>query len=234
MVVSNRIWSGSILPRRVILMTTLVVAALVTTVGVFGQQSSFDFRSLDADTGAAIFAGGCFWCIESAFEEVPGVVAAISGYSGGTYERPTYRIVAHGGTGHIEAVLVLYDRDRLSYRDLLEIFWINIDPHDPNGQFCDRGMTYQAAIFYRSAVQRVLAEESRRALDQQLTDAVETQVRPVATFWIAEDYHQDYYREHEFNYNYYRDKCGRDDRLERLWGAKERRRALMRDLLGDI
>jgi len=200
----------------------ILLLALTVSARAIAQQPAFDFHDLEPGIGAAVFAGGCFWCMEKPFEELPGVIDAISGFTGGEYERPTYRIVAHGGTGHREAVLVLFDPSTTTYRELLRTFWVNIDPFDPQGQFCDRGDMYQAAIFYRSAVQRVLATRSRRAFDRSaaISAPVRTEILPLGRFWIAEDYHQDYYREHSFNYRYYREKCGRDERLQEIWGER--------------
>lgn len=201
----------------------MLLLALTSSARAIAQQHAFDFRDLEPGIGAAVFAGGCFWCMEKPFEEMPGVIDAISGYTGGDYERPTYRIVAHGGTGHREAVLVLYDTATTTYRELLRTFWVNIDPFDRHGQFCDRGDMYQAAIFFRSAVQHVLATQSRRALGESATVSapVCTEILPLGRFWVAEDYHQNYYREHSFNYRYYRGKCGRDERLLELWGNSD-------------
>lgn len=217
--------------RPILIVGTVMILVLSGVLPAFAQQPAFDFRALEPGVAAAVFAGGCFWCLEKPFEETPGVIEAISGYTGGSYERPTYRIVAHGGTGHREALLVLFDPTEIDYLELLETFWINIDPSDDHGQFCDRGETYRSAIFYRSARQRVLAERSHAAVASAFGAPIYTEILPIAPFWIAEEYHQNYYIEHSFNYGYFRRKCGRDDRLTEIWGAAEERRGLIRELI---
>ena len=168
----------------------------------------------------ATFAGGCFWCMEPPFDELDGVVATISGYTGGTLENPTYEQVSSGGTGHTEALQILYDPAKVSYRTLLVVFWRNVDPTDPAGQFCDRGSQYRTAIFYHTEEQRRLAEMSRQEIEKSgnLPKAVVTPIRPTSTFYEAEEYHQDYYKKNPFRYKFYRRGCGRDRVLARLWG----------------
>lgn len=168
---------------------------------------------------SAIFAGGCFWCVEAAFEKLEGVTEVISGYTGGHAEQPTYKQVSKGGTGHYEAVEVVYDPRRVSYEQLLETFWRNIDPYDDTGQFCDKGDQYRAAIFFRGARQQEAAEASKYALEQAgvLAAPVVTQILPAAPFWPAEDYHQGYYKKNPLRYRYYRTACGRDRRLNKVW-----------------
>ncbi|APF37917.1 peptide-methionine (S)-S-oxide reductase MsrA [Chelatococcus daeguensis] len=173
----------------------------------------------DGEGGAsAIFAGGCFWCMEPPFDAVPGVTATISGYIGGRTPNPTYNEVSSGRTGHKEAVRVVYDPSRVTYEQLLAIFWRNIDPHDARGQFCDRGDQYTSAIFVASPEQRQAAEASLRAVSARLNGRVVTEILPAATFHPAEDYHQNYYRKNAAKYKYYRFACGRDRRLEEVWG----------------
>ena len=171
-------------------------------------------------TATAVFAGGCFWCMEPPFDKLPGVVATTSGYTGGQKINPTYQEVSAGGTGHIEAVQITYDPKQVSYEKLLEVFWRNVDPLDKGGQFCDRGSTYTTAIFYQSEEQKKLAEQSKATIEKKLGKAVVTTIRPAATFYAAEDYHQDYYKNNPLRYKYYRYSCGRDRRLDELWSKK--------------
>lgn len=168
----------------------------------------------------AVFAGGCFWCMEPPFDALPGVTATVSGYTGGTRANPTYKEVSAGNTGHVEAIEVTYDPAKVSYEQLLEVYWRNIDPLDAGGQFCDRGEPYQTAIFYQGADQKRFAETSKARIEQRLKRAVVTPLREVATFYPAEDYHQDYYQRNPLRYKYYRYRCGRDERLEQLWGKE--------------
>jgi peptide-methionine (S)-S-oxide reductase len=181
-----------------------------------------------AEEGAlatATFGGGCFWCMEPAFDGVPGVVSTTSGYTGGTKRDPTYEEVSAGGTGHVEVVQVLYDPTRVGYARLLEVFWHNVDPLDPHGQFCDKGEQYRSAIFFHDEEQRRLAEESRRRLEEsgRLKGPVVTRLVPASDFYPAEAYHQDYYRKNPLRYRFYRRTCGRDARLEALWGEDARK-----------
>lgn len=188
---------------------------------IAAQQPAFDFANLGPDQDAAIFAGGCFWCMEPPYDELPGVIRTISGYTGGTLPNPTYRQVVGGGTGHYEAVLVLYDPSIVRYEELLQVFWYNVDPLDAGGQFCDRGDMYRTGIFYRSQQQREAAEHSRYELNasRRLPRPVVTQIMPAGEFYVAEEYHQDYYRKNPLRYRTYRTGCGRDARLRQLWGA---------------
>jgi peptide-methionine (S)-S-oxide reductase len=168
----------------------------------------------------ATFAGGCFWCVEEAFDAVPGVVATISGYTGGHVKNPSYEEVSSGGTGHLEAVDVAYDPARVSYEELLRVFWRNIDPTTPNRQFCDVGEQYRSAIFYRNEEQRKLAEASKSEIERtkSFREPVVTEILLASEFYPAEDYHQDYYKKNPVRYKFYRFNCGRDARLEQLWG----------------
>lgn len=167
----------------------------------------------------AVFAGGCFWCVESAFEGLPGVISVTSGYTGGHTERPTYRQVGGHGTGHLEAVRIVYDPAATSYAALLEVFWHNIDPTQGDGQFCDQGESYLSAVFVANDEERRLATETRTAAAAELGEEVVTTIRDASTFWVAEDYHQDYYRTNPGHYRRYRTGCGRDRRLQELWGS---------------
>jgi len=170
----------------------------------------------------ATFAGGCFWCMEPPFDELQGVISTTSGYTGGKVQNPSYEQVSSGGTGHIEAVEVAYDPAKISYEKLLEVFWRNIDPTDGKGQFCDRGEQYTTAVFFHGEEQRRLAEESKRKLVDSglLTKPITTPIRPAATFYAAEEYHQDYYEKNPFRYKIYRSRCGRDRVLEKLWKSR--------------
>lgn len=168
----------------------------------------------------AIFAGGCFWCMEPPYDKLDGVSATISGYIGGTKADPTYQEVTSGRTGHYEAVRIEYDPGRVTYERLLEVFWRNIDPLDDSGQFCDKGPQYLSAIFPLDAQQKELAEASRAALERsgKLPGKIVTRILPPAVFYRAEEYHQDFYVKNPTRYAFYRRGCGRDARLEQLWG----------------
>ena len=168
----------------------------------------------------AIFAGGCFWCVESDFDHVPGVVTTTSGYIGGTVPNPTYEQVSAGGTGHFEAVRITYDPSQISYADLLNAFWHSVDPTDPGGQFCDRGDSYRTGIFVGDEEERRLAEESKRTAEQSLGQPIVTAIAEAGPFFPAEEYHQDYYQRNPARYRYYRWACGRNDRVEELWGEQ--------------
>ncbi|MDZ4260707.1 MAG: peptide-methionine (S)-S-oxide reductase MsrA [Pseudomonadota bacterium] len=175
-----------------------------------------------AQTETAIFAGGCFWCTESDFDKVPGVVSTTSGYIGGHQQNPTYQQVSAGGSGHTEAVQVVYDPTQVSYARLLDKFWHSIDPTTPDAQFCDHGSQYRSAIFYLNSEQRQLAEASKVALEKNkpFKQSIVTQIVAASTFYPAEAYHQNYHERNSVRYNYYRWSCGRDQRLEELWGKK--------------
>ena len=168
---------------------------------------------------AAIFAGGCFWCTESDFDKLPGVVSTTSGYIGGKVVNPTYKQVVTGKTGHVEAVKVQFDNSVTSYSELLDAFWPTIDPVFAGGQFCDIGPQYRSAIFYLNPEQKVLAEASKKALGEsgRFDQPIVTEILPATVFYPAEDYHQDYYTKNPLRYSYYRKNCGRDKRLQELW-----------------
>lgn len=177
-------------------------------------------------TAEAVFAGGCFWCLEHDLEHLPGVVDAVSGYSGGSLRNPTYRQVSAGGTGHQEAVRVRFDPARLSYATLLRSYWRNVDPFDGGGQFCDRGSSYRPVIFTRGDEQQQQARASLQSAARELGSqaaAIQVQIRPLQTFWPAEDYHQNYAETNAVKYNYYRWACGRDRRLDAVWGSQRAR-----------
>jgi peptide-methionine (S)-S-oxide reductase len=169
----------------------------------------------------ATFAGGCFWCMEPPFDKLDGVISTTSGYIGGRTRNPTYEEVSAGGTGHAEAVQVVYDPARISYEQLLQVFWRNIDPTVRNRQFCDVGSQYRTAIFSHDAGQRRLAEASKAALERNkpFSDPVLTEIAAAGEFYPAEEYHQDFYLKNPVRYKFYRTTCGRDSRLKELWGG---------------
>ncbi len=170
----------------------------------------------------AIFAGGCFWCVEADFDKIPGVIDTTSGFTGGHVKDPSYEQVSNGGTGHAESVRITYDPGKVSYKELLDYFWHNIDPTTANAQFCDHGSQYRSAIFYLNEEQHKLAEQSKNKLEKTkpFSASVVTQIVPASMFYPAEDYHQNFHETHELKYKFYRYRCGRDDRLEELWGKK--------------
>jgi peptide-methionine (S)-S-oxide reductase len=173
---------------------------------------------LTSGSSEAIFAGGCFWCMEGAFDRLPGVQETWSGYTGGEERAPTYRQVSSGQTSHYEALRVVYDPQKVSLGQLLEVFWRNIDPTQADGQFCDKGKQYRSAVFVSDPKELSLVEDSRAAAAAKLGTAVVTQVLPKADFWLAEEYHQDFYQKKPEHYMRYRLGCGRDRRLLELWG----------------
>ncbi|MEO0985589.1 MAG: peptide-methionine (S)-S-oxide reductase MsrA [Cyanobacteria bacterium J06639_14] len=179
-----------------------------------------DFAQADSTLAKATFAGGCFWCVEHPFDELDGVVSTTSGYTGGDKENPSYYQVSSGTTGHVEAMQVVYDPEKISYEQLLDVFWHNVDPLDDRGQFCDKGSQYRSAIFYHDEQQQALAEQSKQDLETLKFDQeIATTIRPAATFYEAEDYHQNYYETHPVRYKVYRFGCGRDQRLAQVWGS---------------
>jgi peptide-methionine (S)-S-oxide reductase len=177
-------------------------------------------RSDAAAPAKADFAGGCFWCMEEAFEKVDGVLSAVSGYMDGTLANPTYEQVSAGGTGHAESVEVTYDPAKVSYEQLLDVFWHNVDPLTPNAQFCDHGNQYRAAIFPSTADEQKLAEASKRRIEdsKKFRTPIVTQIVPASTFYPAEEYHQDFYKKNPVRYKFYKFNCGRTQRLEEVWG----------------
>lgn len=196
-------------------------AALVAAAGAFLPRDSRTevravTRAAAADT--AVFAGGCFWSMEKAFEHVPGVIEAVSGFSGGTVANPSYEDVGTRQTGHAEAVRVVFDPARVSYERLLDVYWHNTDPISTNGQFCDHGPQYRTIVFVRGAEQRRLAEASKVKVQEHFTRPVTTQIQDAMPFYAAEAYHQNFAETHAAHYNAYRIGCGRDARLRELWG----------------
>jgi peptide-methionine (S)-S-oxide reductase len=176
----------------------------------------------------ATFAGGCFWCMEPPFDALDGVVSTTSGYTGGHTANPTYEQVSAGKTGHAEAVEIVYDPRKVTYARLLEVFWRNIDPLTANAQFCDTGSQYRSGIFVHDATQRKLAEASKEAAAQRLQKPIVTEITAASQFWPAEEYHQDYYKKNPIRYKFYRTSCGRDRRLEAIWGPDAKDRAGVR------
>ncbi len=175
-----------------------------------------------AATAVATFAGGCFWCVESDFDKVPGVLETVSGYTGGTVENPTYEAVTEGNTGHYEAVRITYDPAKVSYEELLDVFWHSVDPTDAGGQFCDRGDSYRTAVFFHDPGQKRAATATKKAIDDSgvLKGSIVTPILMAKSFYPAEDYHQEYYVKDPLRYRFYRFGCGRDNRLRSLWGKE--------------
>jgi peptide-methionine (S)-S-oxide reductase len=174
------------------------------------------------ETARVAFAGGCFWSVERFFDKVDGVISTVSGFTGGTKKNPTYKQVVAGGTGHAEAVQVTYDLKKVSYEKLLNVFWHNIDPLTPNGQFCDFGEQYRTAIFYNDETQKRLADGSKKALQGRFKKPIATQIVAASEFYPAEDYHQDFHLKNPLHYERYRIACGRDRQLEEIWGTQRK------------
>ena len=210
--------------RQYLPQTAAALGGLLLLTAILGASAQTAARPPAAEPPAraaeAIFAGGCFWCMEPPFDKLPGVKSTTSGYIGGRFANPTYAQVSAGRTGHAEAVLVRYDPSRVSYQKLLDVFWRNIDPLAVDRQFCDVGDQYRSAIFTTGAEQQRLAEASKRKLEAsgRFRQPIATQVVPASKFYPAEDYHQDYYHRNPVRYKFYRYNCGRDQRLEQLWG----------------
>ena len=194
-------------------MKTATLCVLLALGGLAGSGAQ-------AATDTAIFAGGCFWCVESDFDTVPGVISTTSGYTGGHVENPSYEQVSGKHTGHAEAVQVVFDPQKVSYSQLVEFFWRSIDPTTKDQQFCDVGSPYRTAVFVRGPEQRAVAEASLAALQKNkpFEASIVTEITDAGPFYPAEDYHQDYYRKNPVRYTYYRFGCGRDARVKELWG----------------
>jgi len=199
------------------LLPLLAGFALLAAVSGAAAQSA---PAAEPGRKTAIFAGGCFWCMEHPFDEIDGVISVTSGYTGGSKNHPTYQEVSSGTTGHAEAVQVIYEPAKVSYQKLVDVFWHNVDPLTPNAQFCDHGTQYRSAIFYLDDEQKHVAEASKEALTKsgKFDKPIVTQIVAASTFWPAEDYHQHYYKTNPVRYKFYRYNCGRDQRLEQLWG----------------
>ncbi|PKP99988.1 MAG: peptide-methionine (S)-S-oxide reductase [Alphaproteobacteria bacterium HGW-Alphaproteobacteria-12] len=195
---------------------SLALALTVLAGGAFAQAAP------EQTTAVAIFAGGCFWCMEPPYDKTDGVISTTSGYTGGTVVNPGYEEVSRGGTGHAEAVKIVYDPAKVSYEELLHIFWRNIDPFRKDAQFCDAGSQYRSAIFYLDAEQKRLAEKSKEDLEKpgRFSQPIVTEIVEAGPFFPAEKYHQDYYMKNPNRYAYYRWSCGRDARLEQVWGSE--------------
>ena len=185
-----------------------------------GDSTSKNKVKIAIKTDTLIVAGGCFWCVESDFEKYPGVIDAVSGYTGGTTLNPTYKEVTYKKTGHFEAVKITFDANQTSIKELTEYFWATVDPTDPYGQFCDKGGSYKTALFYQNDEQKLAFEESLAYLKKNKPFSAEivTPILPANTFYLAEDYHQDFYNKNPLRYSYYRNGCGRDNRIKQLWG----------------
>lgn len=204
-----------------------LAAATLAALAGFALSAGATTVSEEALAGVekAIFAGGCFWCVESDFDHVPGVVATTSGYSGGHVTNPTYKQVTYEDTGHREVVQITYDPKQVSFAELLDVFWRSVDPTDAGGQFCDRGHSYSTAVYATSPEQLETAQASKAALDASgvLGKPIVTEIAMAGPFWPAEDYHQDYYTKSPVKYQFYRWNCGRDRRVEELWGDEAHR-----------
>lgn len=212
--------------KNILVKTLLTAAALCLSPLVFSSVVvSLDDAPSKSKAGlqTAVFAGGCFWCTESDFDKVPGVVSTISGYIGGSVKNPTYEQVSAGGTGHAEAVQVKFDPKKISYAKLLKVYWLSIDPLTENRQFCDGGSQYRSAIFYSDERQKKQALAYKKSLEDSkfFKQPIVTEITAASQFYPAEDYHQDYHNKNPVRYNYYRSSCGRDKRLEQVWGKKK-------------
>jgi peptide-methionine (S)-S-oxide reductase len=198
----------------------LIQFTIVTTPALAAENAKHSSNNAPAHTQRAIFAGGCFWCMEPPFDQLEGVISTTSGYIGGHKDNPTYEEVSDGSTGHTEAVEIIYDSSKITYPELLDVFWVNIDPLNEKGQFCDYGSQYRSEIFYLDDEQQRQASLSLDKIKQRFDKPVATKVTAATRFYPAEDYHQNYYQVNPVRYNYYRWACGRDARLEELWGKK--------------
>lgn len=192
--------------------------ALLAVTTIFG--SNVYAAGEEGNNEVAIFAGGCFWCMEPPFDKLDGVISTTSGYTGGDVENPSYEMVSSGRTGHAEAEKIVYDPAKVSYEKLLDVFWHNIDPTTPDRQFCDSGNQYRSEIFYLNDEQKKLAEASKAELEKTkpFSKPIVTKITRASEFYPAEEYHQDYYQKNPVRYKFYRYGCGRDARLEELWG----------------
>lgn len=204
--------------RAIALFAVLLTAALAWAAPPQTGSSTTPVPSTPQKQEVAVFAGGCFWCMQPAFDKVPGVISTLVGYTGGHTQNPRYEDVETGDTGHAESIRVLYDPTQVSYSQLLDVFWHNVDPLAKDRQFCDSGNQYRSAIFYVSDYQKKLAELSKQKVQARFKDPVQTQIVPASPFYAAEDYHQKYYEKNPVRYHFYRWNCGRDDRLKELWG----------------
>jgi peptide methionine sulfoxide reductase msrA/msrB len=209
--------------KKIAIIVTILILLFSLGIYVFDSKTTIPVQSrIKTLEGyeAAVFAGGCFWCMEHPFEKIDGVAEVISGYSGGDVVNPTYEEVSSGTTGHVESVKVYYNPDKISYEDLLEIFWRQIDPTDEGGSFVDRGFQYTSAIFYKSEIESLTAINSVETLELsgRYDKPIVTRIVPLTNFYPAEDYHQDYYKKNSLKYNYYRSRSGRDEYIDKTWG----------------
>lgn len=195
------------------------IIAVLSCLGM--AQLTTEAKAMETQTQTAIFAGGCFWCMEAEFEHSEGVIEVVSGYTGGTVANPTYEQVSGGGTGHAEAIQVVYDSKKITYEKLLGIFWGNIDPTDAGGQFADRGSQYRTGIFYLDEEQRKAAEISKAKIEKKLGKPLATEITQASTFYPAEDYHQNYHDKNPLRYNIYKKGSGRPERLKAIWGESK-------------
>ena len=209
--------------HKALMILTILVGLGLATISVYSLASNDTDQSAALQTGdgyaVATFAGGCFWCMEPPYDELDGVISTTSGYISGKVDNPTYEQVSAGYTGHTEAVEILYDPGKVTYQELLDVFWVNIDPTVRDRQFCDGGNQYRTGIFYHNEEEKQLAEAYKQKLiDSGRFNQVVTEVTAAMTFYPAEEYHQDYYMKNPLRYKYYRYSCGRDNRLGELWG----------------
>lgn len=209
-----------------------VFASAILVASGLAQAQSPNSATAPQTTETAVFAAGCFWCVEEAFEKVDGVVEAISGFAGGQKADPSYKEVVMGDTGHTEAVKVVYDPAKVTYSDLLNVYWVNVDPHDGKGQFCDRGASYRPALFPLSADQAEKAKRSIRQIDRATMMPVAVRIEGQTRFYPAEDYHQDYYKKSAVQYQFYKWRCGREARLDAIWGKDRKAPLDLADLRG--
>lgn len=216
-------------PQRVILIVAVILGLGYTWLRGVGPEVGWAVAASSKEAPQqrqgsslqkATFAAGCFWCVEADFDKLKGVVSTISGYIGGRVDNPTYEQVSRGGTGHAEAVEIVFDPALVTYEQLLDHFWHNVDPFAADRQFCDRGDQYRPAIFVHDAAQRAAAEASKARIQSRFTERVVVQIADAGPFYRAEEYHQDYYKKNPIRYRYYRWTCGRDERLEEIWGER--------------
>ena len=199
--------------------TLTVLTVVIFLIGAWNVQTTSQ-AATDTILSKAYFAGGCFWCMEEAFEKVEGVLSATSGYMGGTVANPSYEEVSAGRTGHAESVEIVYDSAKVSYQKLLDAFWHNVDPITPNAQFCDHGSQYRSAIFFQTDEEKRASDTSKQAIEQskRFNEPIATQIVMASQFYPAEEYHQDFYKKNPVRYKFYKYNCGRAKRLEELWG----------------
>jgi peptide-methionine (S)-S-oxide reductase len=204
--------------RKITIYSVLALALFALIHLIETPQGSSNAAELEQ--AKATFAGGCFWCMEEVFEKVEGVVSVVSGYTGGHMDNPTYEQVSAGGTGHTESIEVIFDPNIVAYKHLLKVFWKNVDPTTPNAQFCDHGNQYRTAIFYHNEHQKQLIAASKKNIEtsKSFPESIVTEIAPASVFYVAEEYHQDFYTKNPIRYKYYKWNCGRTKRLEQLWG----------------